>query len=120
MLQLHKVNECGKIKNVNRDDEFINSTVPDYQFAEQSCADEYDGSEKDGSSCTNDSSTNYDGETVAEDNDVVNIWMGIHIEPELEALPAVHYNPSDDVLKLQKELLSDIANLTSMRTQKIN
>ena len=120
MLQLHKVNECGKIKNVNRDDEFINSTVPDYQFAEQSCADEYDGSEKDGSSCTNDSSTNYDGETVAEDNDVVNIWMGIHIEPELEALPAVHYNPSDDVLKLQKELLSDIANLTSIRTQKIN
>ena len=46
LLQLHKVNECGKIKNVNRDDEFINSTVPDYQFAEQSCADEYDGSEK--------------------------------------------------------------------------
>ena len=43
LLQLLKVNECGKIKNVNRDDEFINSTVPDYQFAEQSCADEYDG-----------------------------------------------------------------------------
>jgi hypothetical protein len=32
----------------------------------------------------------------------------------------VHYNPSDDVLKLQKEILSDIANLTSIRTQKIN